>query len=181
MRKLLHRSILKQLGRRYGYDPSYLEFVLECAPRTYYRFFRLFALASWREGIPRNAFYAAKLVGALQEDCGPCTQLVTDMALAAGMPAAQIEAVLERNQRCMNEDTALAVRFATAVVNHSVELRDAREEARRKWGDKGVVGLSFATQIGRIFPMLKQPLGFAQQCQRVKVGSRDIVFSEMTA
>jgi hypothetical protein len=177
MRKWIHRILLRYLVRHYRYDIRYLEFVLDCAPGTYYRFFKVFALASRREGVPLNAFYAAKLVGARHEDCGPCTQLVTDMALAAGVSSKQVEAVLEYDVSSMHADTALAVRFATAVVEQSAALPAARAEVHRAWGDAGVVGLSFATQVGRLFPMLKGALGFAEQCQRITIGQRDIVVS----
>ena len=53
--------------------------------------------AAHREAVPIDASFAAKIVGALAEDCGPCTQLVVDMALEAGMAKDQIEAVLRRD------------------------------------------------------------------------------------
>ena len=57
-----------------------------------------------REVVPVEASFAAKITGALAEDCGPCTQLVVDMALEAGMAKDQIEAVLRRDPRAMNDD-----------------------------------------------------------------------------
>ena len=65
--------------------------------------------ANHREVVPVEASFAAKIVGAMAEDCGPCTQLVVDMALEAGMPKDQIEAVLRRDPRAMNDATALGV------------------------------------------------------------------------
>ena len=37
-------------------------------------------LTKYHKGIPAAPLYAAKLVGTLAEDCGPCTQLVVSLA-----------------------------------------------------------------------------------------------------
>src|SRR5215204_6943126 len=71
----------------------------------------------------------------LAEDCGPCTQLVVDMALESGMPKDQIEAVLRRDARAMNEATTLGFRFADAVVRRAADAEDEfRDAVRAEWG-----------------------------------------------
>ena len=40
-------------------------------------------------GVPRDAFHAAAIGGALHEDCGPCVQITTDMALYAPTTTAE--------------------------------------------------------------------------------------------
>jgi len=128
--------------------------------------------SSHREVVPVEASFAAKLIGALAEDCGPCTQLVVDMALEAGMPNDQIEAVLRHDPRAMNGATVLGFRFADAVVRRSPDDEEYRDAVRAEWGEKGVIDLTLALQMGRMFPMVKAGLGYARECRRITVGGR---------
>jgi alkylhydroperoxidase family enzyme len=112
--------------------------------------------------------------GALAEDCGPCTQLCVDMALEAGMPKDQIEAVLRQDPPAMNSATVLAFRFADAVVRRSADDDEFRDAIRAQWGEKGVIDLTLALQMGRMFPMVKAGLGYAKECRRVTVDGHDV-------
>ena len=96
------------------------------------------------------------------------------MALEAGMPRDQIEAVLRRDPRAMNEATTLGFRFAEAVVRKAPEDDEFRDAVRAQWGQKGVIDLTMALQLGRMFPMLKVGLGYAKECRRVTVDGHDI-------
>lgn len=174
MRQFLTRTMLRAFRKRYDYDTSYLDFMLDKAPGAFFRFARISKVARYREVVPPEAYFAAKLVGALAEDCGPCTQLVVDMALENRVPESQIEAVLNRKSAAMADETVLAFRFADAIVRRSGAEDEAREAVRALWGDRGVIELTLALQVGRIFPMLKAGLGFARECRRVTVGQHNV-------
>jgi hypothetical protein len=97
------------------------------------------------------------------------------MALEAGMPKDQIEAVLRRDPRAMNEATTLGFRFADAVVRRAAEVEDEfRDAVRAQWGPKGIIDLTLALQMGRMFPMVKAGLGYAKECRRVTVGGNNV-------
>jgi hypothetical protein len=175
MRSWIARRTLRAFAKRYGYDVSYLEMMLNCSPSAFFKFAPLMKAAAHREAVPIDAGFAAKIVGALAEDCGPCTQLVVDMALESGMPRDQIEAVLRRDPRAMNEATTLGFRFADAVVRRAAEAEDEfRDAVRAQWGQKGVIDLTLALQMGRMFPMVKAGLGYSKECRRVTVGGNNI-------
>ena len=99
MRSWIARRTLRAFAGRYGYDVSYLEMLLNESPSAFFKFAPLMKASAHREVVPVNASFAAKITGGLAEDCGPCTQLVVDMALEAGMAKDQIEAVLRRDPR----------------------------------------------------------------------------------
>jgi hypothetical protein len=175
MRSWIARRSLRAFARRYGYDVSFLEMMLEYSPAAFFRFVPVMKASAHREAVPVDASFAAKIVGAMAEDCGPCTQLVVDMALDAGMSRDQIEAVLRRDPRAMNEATTLGFRFADAVVRRAIEQEDEfRDVIRAHWGQKGVIDLTLALQLGRMFPMVKAGLGYAKECRRVTVDGHDI-------
>jgi hypothetical protein len=174
MRSWIARRMLRATSKRDGYDTSYLEMMLKESPSAFFKFASLMKAASHREVVEIDASFAAKLVGALAEDCGPCTQLCVDRALEAGMPKDQIEAALRRDPRAMNSATILGFRFADAVVRRSADDDEVRDAIRAQWGDKGVIDLTLALQLGRMFPMVKAGLGYAKECRRVSVDGRNV-------
>jgi hypothetical protein len=124
--------------------------------------------------VPIEASFAAKIAGAMAEDCGPCAQLAVDMALEAGMPKNQVAAIIRRDVAAMSEETALGFGFADAILHRSDDQESRREAVRARWGDKGVIELAMALQTGRLFPMMKLALGYARECRRVSVDGHEI-------
>jgi alkylhydroperoxidase family enzyme len=174
MRSWIARRTLRAFAKRYGYDVSYLLTMLNHSPAAFFKFAPLLKAAAHREAVPIDASFAAKIVGALAEDCGPCTQLVVDMALEAGMAKDQIEAVLRRDPRAMSDTTRLAFKFADAIASRSTDDEEFRDAVRAQWGEKGVIDLTLALQMGRIFPMVKAGLGYAKECRRVTVDGHNV-------
>lgn len=174
MRRFLARRFLAAFSRRYGYDTSYAEHMLEVAPSAFFKFARLSRVAQHREVVPARETRAAAIIGALAEDCGPCTELSVTRAREAGLTWQDIEAVLTDRRDALSAETECAVRFARALVARSADLPDARAAVRTRWGDAGVVDLTLACQFGRMFPLVKAGLGYIESCQSVCVDGRSI-------
>jgi hypothetical protein len=174
MRSFFARRLLRRFNQHYGYDTSYLDMLLRESPAAFFKFAPLMKASRHREVVPVEASFAAGLVGAKAEDCGPCAQLVVDMALEAGIPKDQIEAVVRRDARAMNDSTVLAFRFADAIVRRSPDQDEHRDAVRAQWGEKGVIDLAFALQMGRMYPMMKAALGYAKECRRISVDGKQI-------
>lgn len=168
----LTRKAIAAAARRHGSDPAYLLALHAASPAGFRKFARAGALASHREAVPAEASHAARLVGSLAEDCGPCVQIEVGLAQAAGVPDAQIEAVLRSDGGAMSVDTALGHGFARAVLARSADADDLRQAVRQRWGERGVVDLTLALIGSRLFPLAKAGLGFAASCQRVTLGGR---------
>ena len=179
MRRLLARIFLDRFAARHDYDTSYLRALLAASPAAFFRFAALARLARHCEAAPKTAFYAAKLVGALIEDCGPCTQLVVNMAREAGVADSDIGAVLDRDMSAASEAAALGFRFADALTRRTDDLDAARDAVRARWGERGLIDLTLGAQVSRLFPMVKLGLGHARRCARIAVGAR--AFSPETA
>lgn len=177
----LSRQMIEWFGRKFDYDVSYMVAMLETSPRAFNTFGRVTAMANHREVLEPAPLYAAKLVGTVGEDCGPCTQLVADKARRDGVPVDQIAAVLRGDLSAMSEDVALAWRFAGAVFGASPELDELREAIRTRWGDKGVIDLTFALQGSRLYPMVKLGLGFAKECRQVTLDGQPLVVARQAA
>jgi len=181
MYKQIARRMVRRFGGRYGYDTAYMEHMLDVSPRAFRKFAHLPGLSAHVEAAPKNAVFAAKLIGAMHEDCGPCAQLVVNMAKEAGVPDTEIEALAREAGNEMSPDTYLGWRFARAVLDRSLEADEIREQVRARWGDKGVIDLTLSLQIGRVFPMVKAGLGFATTCQQLEVGGRPVAVTPKAA
>jgi hypothetical protein len=170
---LVHAG-LRSFARRYDYDTGYMQAMWDESPAAFLKFSLLTPSSFHREAAPVEAYFASKLVGALSEDCGPCTQLVVNMAREAGMAHPQIEAVLRRDLAAMSPETRAGFLFADAVIRKLPEEDDAREAVRALWGTRGVIDLTLGMSVGRVYPMTKAGLGFAKECRLVMVGSNPV-------
>ena len=160
LKALLARQIDK-MERRWGYDASYMRRLLAVSPGGLLRFGLVSSMVD-AKAAPAGAIAAAKLAGTLTEDCGPCTQIVTDMASAEGVPPEVLRAILAGNEAAMGPEAALAWRFARAAD-------PLRDEIVGRWGDPGLVAVSMALTTARMYPTLKYALGYGKACSRVMV------------
>lgn len=166
---------LAAFERAFDYDASYMQEMYDVSPRAFWKFSRITTLAQLREDLPKEAWYAAKIVAALAEDCGPCTQLTVTMAERAGVSTETLRAILGEDQRAMSQDAALGFTFAKAVRNRDLAESDRlRGEVVARWGRRALVSLALAIASTRVFPAVKYALGHARTCSRVRVAGADI-------
>ena len=172
---IIANRLIDMMERQLNADMSYLRALRAASPRGFDGFLKATAIARHCEAVPMAASHAARLTATAFEDCGPCVQIAIDQARAAGMEEATIKAVLEAKTSKLPGDIALAYRFAQSILTRSAALDGVRETVRERWGEKGVVDLTMATQGSRLYPMIKLGLGFAQSCQQVQVGAELVV------
>jgi hypothetical protein len=181
MLKWLIRNRLDAFERSFDYDLSYARTILAADTRAFLAFSRLTGLARYRRDVPVDAYYAAKLVGTLAEDCGPCTQLVVAMALRDGVAPQTLAAVLGAKDEALPEEVLLPVKFARAALAHSEAAEPLRDQILKRFGERGLVSLAFALTAARIFPTLKYALGHGQSCHRVVVQGEVVSVVRSTA
>ncbi len=168
------RRKLDAFERSFGYDMSYARAILEADRSALVALARVTAMGAYKGDLPAPAAYAAKIAATVAEDCGPCTQLVTTMALREGVAPETVAAILRGDTSAMPEDAELGYRFARAVLARHAEADDLRDEALRRWGPRAPIALAFAVVMGRFYPTLKYALGHAKACTRVEVAGRTI-------
>ncbi|MGE0486238.1 MAG: hypothetical protein AB7Q81_18965 [Gammaproteobacteria bacterium] len=175
LNRFLHGRI-RAFERRYGYDGSYMHELADLDRTGFLRFMRTSSGLGQHTGcLPPTAFFAAKLAAILHEDCGPCAQLVVDMALEAGVAPTTLAALAAGRIDAAGEDAALAFRFARALLTASPVLEDLRAAATTRFGAAGPAALGLAVVTARIYPVLKRAMGHAHACRRLRVGDDDIV------
>lgn len=170
MLKWLIRRRVAAFEQAYGYDSSYVYDMLDVSLRASLVFNRIMPMSRYRRDVPRDAWFAAKIATAQNEDCGPCAQLAVTMAERAGVAAELLRAIVDCDSRGMTPDVALAFRFATATLAHDPAADELREEIERRWGKHGLISLAFVIASARVFPTVKYALGHGKTCQRITIG-----------
>lgn len=171
----LIKNRLSAFERQYGYDASYVRELLAVDTRAFFAFAKAQNMGKYRRDVPAHVYYAVKLTGVIAEDCGPCTQLGTTMALADGVTPKVLSSVLHGDLDAMSEEVALGVKFARATLAHAPEADELRDAIVARWGKRALVSLAFALTMARVYPTMKYALGFGKACQRVVVGTEQIV------
>ena len=144
-------------------------------------FVRATKVGNYKRDVPTAVYWAAKVVGIVSEDCGPCTQLAVALALADGVDAGVLSAVLADDRARMSAEVVLGVEFARATIAHAPEADDLRDEIVRRWGKRAVVSLAFAIVASRMYPTLKYALGHGVACQRVTVAGQPVLVARSAA
>jgi hypothetical protein len=169
---LLHRNT-RGFASRYSYDATYMHEMVDASPAAFVRFgIMQSAGGNWRGGAPANAWFASGIAGALFEDCGPCVQIASDIAMEQGMPGEIIKALLSGVPT--DADAQLGFDYGRALLGGAENLEDLREIIETKWGKTALLALSLRAMTARNFPVLKRAMGHAKTCQRVRIGNTDV-------
>ena len=169
MFKALIAGQIANVERQFGYDASYMGFMLQAAPTSFAKFGILTQLVD-RKAAPAEALAAAGLAGTLVEDCGPCTQISVDIAAAAGVTPQILRAILAGDEVEMGPAAALAWRFARASLARDMAACDPlRDEIVRVWGGRGLVAIALSLTKARMYPTVKYALGFGKTCSQIVV------------
>ena len=168
IRALLH-MMLRRFESDFNYDAAYMHEVTDIWPGGGLRYIGL-SIFSQTRGPDVSVWAGAMLASTLDGDCGPCTQLIADMALKSGVPVDQIAACLRRDFDNAGA-VGLGFRFAEAVINDTSQIDDLRDVIRRNHGPRALIAASYASASGRVYPVLKRGLGYGQTCQEIRLGS----------
>jgi hypothetical protein len=171
IRKFLHSQIRK-FGRAFRYDVTYMHEIADVSPGAAISLSRLPNFYKYRgpaNGLP--VWTGALLASTLEGDCGPCAQLVVDMALANGADADALQACAEGRPKDAGA-MGLGFRFASAAIAGDIAADDLRREIESEFGRKAALSCAFAAASGRIYPVLKRGLGHGQACHRLDFGGK---------
>lgn len=179
IKAMLKRGISK-FEKRYDYDAGYMRHIVDASTSAGLRLSAMQLYAQYA-GPPkgRNVWAGAILGSTLEGDCGPCVQLVLDMAVKGGVPADQLALCMQGMARDDSE-VGLGFLFAQAAIADTLELEPLRARIEARYGPEALVAVSFAASSGRIYPVLKRGLGFGQTCSKVRIGGQELKVSRQT-
>jgi hypothetical protein len=169
----LANARLDAFEHEWSYDASYMRTIFASGLGALRAMLALDRIGKFRKGIPLAPWFAAKIVAARAEDCGPCLQLVVTMAERAGVAPSALRAIVAGDDANLPDDVRLAVRFSEAAIAHAPEADALRDEIVARWGNDAIVSLAFAIMSSRAYPTLKYALGYGKTCVRIKVAGQD--------
>lgn len=174
MKWLLHRGIRK-FARHYDYDASYMHEIVDVSLKAGLALNHLPKLSQFTgPRAARDVWAGAVLASTLDGDCGPCAQLVVDMALEAGVDGEALQACAMGQGR-QGSDMALGFDFAKACIEGDLKADGLREEIARRYGMEAVIAASYAAATGRAYPVIKRGLGHGQACSLLSFGDSPVV------
>ena len=167
IRSMLH-AITRAFERRYDYDATYMHEIADTSVGAFAKLALSQPMNTHREGVTLDALYAARIAAVRFEDCGPCAQLVVNMALEAGVTPSMVRAIVARDETRMSAYALRGLRLADAVL--APASTDAERDAvLARFGEKGLVTLAYSIACTRIYPTMKRALGHAHTCERLRV------------
>lgn len=169
MLKYIFNRYMIKMSKRYRYDIAYMQDILKADLSAFLKYLASQFMASYTGNLPAEVIFAAKLRTIIKDDCGPCTQLITNMALEANVSSEHVQHIIERNINDLPNDVALIVQFTDLVLAHDVEADSLRDKIIALWGEKGLVAISFSISSTRVYPALKYALGHGKTCSKISV------------
>jgi alkylhydroperoxidase family enzyme len=155
---------LRAVERAQGISLAYLRGILRVSLPHFLAFIKVMPLARFRRALPPEAYHLARIVTARHEDCGTWMAMEVHLATRAVVDAALIHAILDEAPCALPLDLAEVYFFAQAVATGSGEEDTWREAILRRYSDVGVVELSMAIAVSRLFPTVSHAMGYAAPC-----------------
>ena len=173
------RRMIARFERTYDFDASYARDLIEHAPVTLLWLFLAPRIIRRPRALPLEAWVAAGLTGAMEADCGSCTQLGVRMGQETGVADEVLRAIVADDEDAMSEDVRLVTRYTRASLRHDIDAEGFRDEIVRRWGKNVLARLAYLVTISGLFPTIKYTLGHGRSCTRVRIGSRDVPVHRM--
>ena len=168
LRALIHRRLDSE-EKNLGESVDYLRHVVDVAPGAFLRFASIMPFANSRKSLPAEAWYVAQTVAGQAEDCGPCVQITVNLARKSGVDGALLRSALDGRFDELPGDLATVARFTRSVVAATYDEDELRAELRERYGERGLIELSYAIASARIPPVVKRALGYAKSCREVAI------------
>ncbi|NVK37824.1 MAG: hypothetical protein HWE18_07870 [Gammaproteobacteria bacterium] len=169
MTRFLFNKMLVSMQDRYDYDVGYMQTMLQTDMKAFLKFMGFQIMSAHKGNLPTEVLFATRLRAILWDDCGPCTQLVVNMALESKVDSGLIQAIIQNQLDSLSDDITVVIRFTELVLAHNPEADELREEIIKRWGKTGLIAIGLNISASRVYPTLKYALGYGKACSRIKV------------
>ncbi|KCZ52698.1 hypothetical protein [Hyphomonas pacifica] len=168
------RAQARTMGQQFNYDTTYMEEIIDISPTAAEGLMSFVGIYKYRgPAAGKAAWHGALFASTLEGDCGPCVQLVLDMAIADGADADALKACAEGEAQSAGT-TGLGFRFAMAAITADLATDDLRRQIEAEFGNKTALSCAFAAAAGRFYPVLKRGTGHGQPCRVLDIAGQRI-------
>jgi hypothetical protein len=171
LRWLIKRKLNSE-EKKLGESIDYIRHIVDVSPAAFLRFCSLLPFANCRKVLPKDAWFVAQIVALQHEDCGTCLQIGVNLARQSSVDPALIRATLDGEFQQMPPEIVDVIHFTQSVVSADEGDDSLRETLRERYGERGLIELSYVIASSRIPPTVKRALGYAKSCSLVPVQVR---------
>lgn len=169
MLRWFFRRKLDTEEKKLGESMDYLRHIVDVSPTAFVRFASIMPFANSRKVLPKEAWYTAQFVALQQEDCGPCLQIAVNQARKDLVSVETIQAILAGEASHLSEELAEVFEFTKTIVEAQDDPANLRDTLKERYGDRGLIELSYAIASSRIPPTVKRVLGYATSCKLITI------------
>lgn len=162
MKGLLREKVIQATERHLGVALPYMRELARVTPELLPRLRTYNGMAQYAKHVPAEIRHLAALGATRAQDCGACVQIGVNPALKEGVSPHLLQAVVEGAEAALTEEQRDAVAFGEAVTLQDPVASDLREAMRARYGDEGLVAVSWAVACSQFYPTLKRGMGFAE-------------------
>jgi len=166
--KIEHQQTIDQFESHYQYDSTYMREILASSLEGYQRFADFLPLAQYREHLPVEDFWVAKIAVMQVADCGACLQLIVKMAQEQGGSASVISSVL-KNTGALPENLKMVVAYAQQLAFPAGVGNSLMEQMQSRYSHGQLLEFGLCAASAMVFPTIKRSIGTIQSCAIVNV------------
>ncbi|MCG8405954.1 MAG: hypothetical protein MI923_12230 [Phycisphaerales bacterium] len=162
------RAQISEFSDAYDYDASYQTALLDASPGAHAAFAAGMGMIAYRDVLPLDVHYVARITMMQMEDCGACAQLNLRMAVEAGVDREVLECLIDAPDRlpsCL-QDVREHVRD---VATGAQRCPDRMRRLRDRYGEAGLSELAVCLTGCRIFPTLKRAMDKTTACSKLSL------------
>ena len=150
--------------RRLGENLDYLKYIVRTSRPAFFKYIRILPMANYRRVLTIEAYHVAGILSSMAEGCGNCAQIEINLARAAGVDDATLQAIVCRRPQDLDDTLLDVYEFTNAVLRDDARQEPLRLRIVERFGDKGLVELGMKICASRFFPMMTRTLGFSSHC-----------------
>ncbi|MEM9190212.1 MAG: hypothetical protein AAGF12_13590 [Myxococcota bacterium] len=162
------RTEIDAFEAHYHYDSTYIRDLLDASPDTFGAFAAGMKMSSYRDKLPLDAHFVARVAAMMGQDCGACAQLNIHMALEAGVSRAVLAALVDDPATLPDGLREVALHAHTVVANRDID-EGCAEAIRKRYGKNAFAELAVVIAGSQLFPTAKRALLRNRQCAMLRV------------
>lgn len=162
------RTQYQQFGQRYDYDASYLVALAEQSIGAFEAFTAAQGMSHYRQALPLEAHFVARITAMQEDDCGPCLNLNLKMALEVGVDRDLLQTLIDRPEQ-LPEPLRDVREHTRAAIRNQGDDAERMERICERYGREAFAELAVVITGCRIYPTLKRALGMADYCELARV------------
>ena len=164
MIKSIAKHLIQNAEKQIGVSLDYVHYIAKTDISLLTRYNKIFAFLNPNKKIPALAYHTARLRGAIAADCGTCVEAEINLAKKAKLETETIKQVLAQDYENLPKEIAAIAKLADSILIEKSDNQEAREIIKEKFGDAGLIEISFAINGAALLPGIKKTLGYGTAC-----------------